>query len=650
MKLKIGVFVLALILLVSIGFYSGFAVFSATSNKNLTNVGPVAITFQCNDGIDNDNDTLIDYPNDPQCSDTRDNHEAKRSSCVGQNCTLYEGAGESVDVFSAITTIEFVSSMETKLKVGGEITNSLSRGESQLLNSGVLITISDIMYSSKPTGISSVIFIYSTNGTNGTYQCSDLIDNDNDMLTDFPADPGCDSFIDDDEWNNDTNQTHQCSDLIDNDMDGVIDYPSDPECSYPEDDFEAQRSYCSGQTCNLFMGHGEYLFVLWFPTEISSIGSNYIKLNVGGERTRDLSKGESQILDLGVSITISDIYYNHNDWAKSRVIFTYDYNNTNSTCGNNITEPTEECDDGNLINGDGCDQFCRIENGTCYDTDGGLNYRAMGKIYYNWEYFNQDACSDSASWDLTEFYCNGDGTPPSFVKRNCTLGCSNAACIEPCTDTEEPRDIFSKGTVTYMGNDYTETCYSQDKVSENWCNGDNYTELPAVNCPTSFFCSDGACVYNDSGTGSAYQCSDLIDNDNDTLIDYPADPGCDSYHDNDEWNDNSTNKSSGEKGGESGDEDEDGAVKGITIREDSIQIDYIGGLKRFEMEIYDKDPLADDILGKFHIDLREGVQTIAFDSLDLDFSGAADFFEGNRLEVYAQLGEYQSEIFSLNLV
>src|SRR3990172_3686361 len=31
-------------------------------------------------------------------------------------------------------------------------------------------------------------------------------------------------------------------------------------------------------------------------------------------------------------------------------------------CGNGILEPGEECDDGNLNNGDGCDEFCLFES------------------------------------------------------------------------------------------------------------------------------------------------------------------------------------------------------------------------------------------------------------------------------------------------
>lgn len=31
-------------------------------------------------------------------------------------------------------------------------------------------------------------------------------------------------------------------------------------------------------------------------------------------------------------------------------------------CGDSIKSQKEECDDGNLVNGDGCDKFCHLES------------------------------------------------------------------------------------------------------------------------------------------------------------------------------------------------------------------------------------------------------------------------------------------------
>ena len=42
--------------------------------------GPAALR-QCNDGIDNDGDTRRDYPNDPGCSNKRDNNERGTIPC-----------------------------------------------------------------------------------------------------------------------------------------------------------------------------------------------------------------------------------------------------------------------------------------------------------------------------------------------------------------------------------------------------------------------------------------------------------------------------------------------------------------------------------------------------------------------------------------
>ena len=64
-------------------------------------------------------------------------------------------------------------------------------------------------------------------------QCRDGRDNDGDGLRDYPSDPGCSAFNDDDET--DPGAPPQCRDSRDNDFDGRTDYPSDPGGSTSDD-------------------------------------------------------------------------------------------------------------------------------------------------------------------------------------------------------------------------------------------------------------------------------------------------------------------------------------------------------------------------------------------------------------------------------
>jgi len=66
-------------------------------------------------------------------------------------------------------------------------------------------------------------------------QCSDLIDNDSDVLVDYPLDPGCASETDEREEEG----LPVCADGEDNDLDGRIDYPRDSGCSDEVDEDES---------------------------------------------------------------------------------------------------------------------------------------------------------------------------------------------------------------------------------------------------------------------------------------------------------------------------------------------------------------------------------------------------------------------------
>jgi hypothetical protein len=126
----------------------------------------------CQDGIDNDLDGFVDYPNDPGCSSANDPSEREASRVCDDGL---DNDGDGL-----------------------------------------------IDYPSDPGCVSPI------DGSESEFEtlCNDGLDNDGDGLIDFPDDPGCASGDDDDERGSE----FACDDGIDNDGDGLIDFPDDPGC------------------------------------------------------------------------------------------------------------------------------------------------------------------------------------------------------------------------------------------------------------------------------------------------------------------------------------------------------------------------------------------------------------------------------------
>ena len=137
---------------------------------------------QCNDGLDNDGDGLIDFPNDPGCDSPGDNTENTPSP----QCS--DGSDNDGDLQT-----------DWPFDVGCQGPTDPTE------NSGAA--------------------------------CSDGLDNDGDSATDFPADPDCTGPTDGSET------TYQaCQDGLDNDGDLVIDFPADPGCHSAFDDAETDAN------------------------------------------------------------------------------------------------------------------------------------------------------------------------------------------------------------------------------------------------------------------------------------------------------------------------------------------------------------------------------------------------------------------------
>lgn len=140
----------------------------------------------CGDGEDNDGDGLTDYPYDPGCAAMGDEDEgdpAQPPACL----------------------------------------NGLDDDDDGLTD-----------YPADP-GCSSAAD--EEEGQAGFVQCADGIDNDEDGLIDHPHDPGCAARGDLSEQ--DPARPPQCANRIDDDRSGEADYPEDPGCSSAGDPIEA---------------------------------------------------------------------------------------------------------------------------------------------------------------------------------------------------------------------------------------------------------------------------------------------------------------------------------------------------------------------------------------------------------------------------
>ncbi|HUQ07579.1 MAG TPA: vWA domain-containing protein [Kofleriaceae bacterium] len=137
---------------------------------------------QCSDGLDNDGDGMIDFPNDVGCDSPSDNTE----NTPGPQCS--DGADNDAD-----------NQTDWPFDVGCQGPTDATE------NSGAA--------------------------------CGDGLDNDGDGATDFPSDPDCTSATDGSET-----FYQACQDGLDNDGDALRDFPNDPGCHSPFDSTETDAN------------------------------------------------------------------------------------------------------------------------------------------------------------------------------------------------------------------------------------------------------------------------------------------------------------------------------------------------------------------------------------------------------------------------
>lgn len=165
----------------------------------------IRIAQPCDDGADNDGDTLVDFPADTGCSSTADVSE-------GPDC------GDGVD-----NDTDGLVDYPADTGCADALDNS-EKSATHVCDDGLDNDGDGIFDFPHDVGCDSVV---DADETSLAFVCDDGIDNDGDGTIDFIGDPGCTGFADPDE----TDVLLTCDDGIDNDGDTLVDYPADSGCT-----------------------------------------------------------------------------------------------------------------------------------------------------------------------------------------------------------------------------------------------------------------------------------------------------------------------------------------------------------------------------------------------------------------------------------
>lgn len=202
-------------------------------------------------------------------------------------------------------------------------------------------------------------------------------------------------------------------------------------------------------------------------------------------------------------------------------------------CGDGIINQLwEECDDGNLIEGDGCDSNCLIEKECCDDSDCpddeiSLDYCYDNDVYFDFtdyfclnnecvfdvdKIFKQDCGEDEST---SELYCSNNDV---WKNTNEILrGCEGGSCFVSSNSNVEKHEECGNdycqewGEYYCVGDNKTKvrTCYDRG-CEEGSCFSNFYTEKETAEC--AYGCAEGSCVgetyCGDGNLDSGEECDD----------------------------------------------------------------------------------------------------------------------------------------------
>ena len=142
-------------------------------------------------------------------------------------------------------------------------------------------------------------------------------------------------------------------------------------------------------------------------------------------------------------------------------------------CGNDIVEPTEECDDGNTVDGDGCSGDCKFQ---CTETDRGIDPYFEGVtigVENNQIVTRDDSCTHN--FNTKEYYC--DGINIKEKNFTCSGGCYLSQGVLCHGDISPTPQICGDGILASG-----EECDDGNTVDGDGCSGECMNEVVTNVC------------------------------------------------------------------------------------------------------------------------------------------------------------------------
>lgn len=171
--------------------------------------GSTAIPAACADSIDNDQDGLVDYPDDSGCDSADDDDETDPPAASDELVVTLTTASDWNSGYCADARIDNPGTApidwQITLEIEGTVYNLWNANYSQ---AGSMLTAEGVDWNNLVQAGQSVAFGFCAERSAAPPPpppaiCSNGLDNDSDGLTDFPADPGCRSADDENETDND---------------------------------------------------------------------------------------------------------------------------------------------------------------------------------------------------------------------------------------------------------------------------------------------------------------------------------------------------------------------------------------------------------------------------------------------------------------